>query len=109
MSELRSPVEEFLKHAVFHAERSRSGIGAAVTRSRFENGERIWDCIVTDGREWHYIRVLGDEVGPFPAVSSEDIEEAIDRFAVTLPAAYRLRHLLNANPLHLKRDGEVQD
>ena len=109
MDELRSPVEEFVEHARFHAARSRSGVGAAVTRSTFENGERIWDCIVTDGREWHYIRVLGDDVGPFPGVSSEDIEEAIDRFAETLPADYRLRHLLNANPLHLSRDGEVHD
>jgi hypothetical protein len=109
MNELRSPVEEFLNHAEFHAERSRSGIGAAVTRSTFENGERIWDCVVTDGREWHYIRVLGDEVGPFPDISSEDIEAAIDRFAARLPAPYRVRHLLNANPLHLNRDGEVHD
>ena len=109
MNQLRSPVGEFLKHAELHAERSRSGIGAAVTRSTFENGERIWDCVVTDGREWHYIRVLGDGVGPFPDVSSEDMEDAIDRFAATLPAGYRLRHLLNANPLHLERDGEVHD
>lgn len=109
MDELRSPVEEYLERATFHAQRSRSGIGATVTRSTFENGERIWDCVVTDGREWRYIRVLGDDVGPFPDISSEDIKEAIDRFADTLPADYRLRHLLSANPLHLSRDGEVHD
>lgn len=109
MGELRSPVVEFLEHAKFHAQRSRSGIGAAVTMSRLEHGTRIWDCVVTDGREWHYVRVVGDSVGPFPGVSSEDIEEAIDRFAATLPADHRLTHLLNANPLHLNRDGEVRD
>jgi hypothetical protein len=102
-------LEDYLVHAQFHARDSPSGIGAAVVRSTFEGGHRLWDCIVTDGGEWHYLRVLGDEVGPFPDFSVEDIELAIERFASTLPTPSRIRHLQSANPLHLRRDGEVRD
>jgi hypothetical protein len=35
------------------------------------------------------------------------VEQRIERFAATLPARDRLRHLLNANPLHIDRDGTV--
>lgn len=107
--ETLSPAEYYRAHAEFHARENRSGIGAAVTRSSFENGERIWDCIVNDGHEWHYVRVLSCDLGPFPNLASEDIEGAIERFARTLPASYRIRHLVNANPLHLRRDGNVRD
>jgi hypothetical protein len=69
----------------------------------------VWECIVTDGREWHYIRVLGSGVGPFPDISLEAIESGIERFAGTLPAQNRLYNLLNANPLHLNRDRGVSD
>jgi hypothetical protein len=106
---IRTPAKDLLAHAEFHAKENPSGIGAAVVRSVFEDGQRIWDCIVTDGREWHYIRVLGPELGPYPNLSSEDVEQAIDRFAATLPERYRIRHLLNANPLHIDRDGNVRD
>ena len=34
-------------------------IGAAVVRSTSNESEHVWEAIVTDGREWHYIRVLG--------------------------------------------------
>lgn len=67
-----------------------AGIGAAVVRSAFEHDEQIWDCI-------------------FPNICSEDVELAVERFAATLPAPNRIRHLLNANPLHLARDGRVRD
>jgi hypothetical protein len=106
---VRSPIEEYRAHAEFHARESPVGIGAAVTDSRFEDGQHIWDCIVTDGREWHYIRVRGVDLGPYPNLSSEDVEHGIERFAATLPAPDRIRHLLNANPLHIDRDGNVRD
>ncbi len=102
-------VEEYLAHARFHAGVSASGIGAAVVRSGIKDEVHFWDCVVTDGREWHYIRVLGPDRGPFPSMSNDDIEAAIDRFAATLPTEYRLRALLNANPLHLHRTGEITD
>ncbi len=65
--------------------------------------------MVSDGGEWRYIRVEGTELGPFPNISTEDIEEGIIRFAATLPTRDRIRHLLNANPLHVDPDGEVRD
>ncbi|MGZ6631296.1 MAG: hypothetical protein ACXVE6_17490 [Gaiellaceae bacterium] len=103
------PIDEYLAHAEFHARENQTGIGAAVVSSEYEDGKRIWDCVVTDGSEWHYIRVESTELGPFPNISSEDVEEGIIRFAATLPAPDRIRHLLNANPLHMDRDGAVSD
>jgi hypothetical protein len=103
------PIEEHIDHATFHARESAAGIGAAVVRSYFEDGEHVWDCIVTDGDEWHYIRVIGVDLGPFPTLPPENIEEGIARFAANLPADYRLRAVLNANPLHVNRQGEVTD
>jgi hypothetical protein len=104
-----TPIQEDLAHARFHARESATGIGAAVVSSEIEGRERSWECVVTDGREWHYVRVLGAGVGPFPNISAEDVEQGIERFAATLPAQDRLRHLLNANPLHIDRDGNVTD
>ena len=69
----------------------------------------MWTCIVTDGREWHYVRVIGVNLPPFPNISLEQVEKGIERFAAMLPAQDRLRHLLNANPLHIDRDGTVSD
>jgi hypothetical protein len=37
------------------------------------------------------------------------LAHAIQRFAATLPAQDRIRHLLNANPLHVDREGNVSD
>ncbi len=104
-----TPVAESLAHAEFHARVGVSGLGSTVVRSGYEAGGPFWDCVVTDGREWHYIRVLGPDLGPFPPLSTEDIESGIDRFAATLPSAVRLRALLNANPLHIDRNGEISD
>ncbi|MGZ4249120.1 MAG: hypothetical protein ACXVUE_12550 [Solirubrobacteraceae bacterium] len=103
-----NPVADFRAHAEFHARESPTGIGAAVVKSSVEAGERVWECIVTDGREWHYVRVVGVDLPPFPNISSEQVEEGIERFAATLPQD-RLRHLLNANPLHIDADGAVSD
>ena len=101
--------DEYPAPAGFHAGVSASGIGAAVVRSGIEDEVHFWDCVVTDGRKWHYIRVLGPDLGPFPSTPNDDIEGAIDRFAATLPTDYRLSALLNANPLHLHRSGEITD
>lgn len=103
------PAKDFRAHAEFHARESPSGIGAAVIHSTSENGEHVWECIVTDGHEWHYVRVVGIGLGPFPNLSAEDVEWGIERFAATLPARDRIRHLLNANPLHIRADGTVSD
>jgi hypothetical protein len=80
-----------------------------VVFSGFDDGDHVWECIVTDGREWHYIRVLGPELGPYPNLSPEDIEHGIEQFAARLPAQRRIDHLLNANPLHIDPDGTVRD
>jgi hypothetical protein len=103
------PNEQYIAHAEFHALENQIGIGAAAVRSTYEDGERIWYCIVSDGHEWHYIRVTGTDLGPFPNISTEDVEEGILGFAETLPASFRIRHLLNANPLHIDRNGNVGD
>jgi hypothetical protein len=81
-------------HAAFRARRGATGIGAAVVRSSSDEREHVWDCIVTDGREWHYIRVLGSGLGQSPDISVEDIEGGIERFAGTLPAQNRIYDLL---------------
>jgi len=103
-------VAVYRAHAEYRALESATGIGAAVARSELdENLERVWNCVVTDGREWHYIRVEGRGLGPFPAISPEDVEQGIARFAAGLPSSFRLRALINANPLHLEPDGVVRD
>jgi hypothetical protein len=106
---LPAPTKDRLRHAEFHARTGEAAIGASVAFSDFDDGSHIWDCVVTDGREWHYLRVIGSELGPYPQLSSEDVEQGIERFAVTLPRQDRLRHLLNANPLHIDPDGTVHD
>ena len=78
-------------------------------RTTWEHGQPVWDCVVSDDREWHYVRVIGTNLGPFPNLSSEDVEEGIMRFAEELPATYRIRHLLNRNPLHIDSTGTVTD
>ncbi|HWC86100.1 MAG TPA: hypothetical protein VG388_06155 [Solirubrobacteraceae bacterium] len=105
----RPPTEVFRAHAEFRARESPSGIGAAVTSSSFKEGGHRFDCIVTDGDVWHYIWVLAPELGPFPNIAPEDVETAVERFAVGLPAADRLGQLLDAAPLHLDRAGVVHD
>jgi hypothetical protein len=44
----------------------------------------VWDCIVSDGREWHYVRVLGPDLDPCPNLSAADDAAAVKRLAVTL-------------------------
>jgi hypothetical protein len=100
-------------HAEFHARESPAGIGAAIVRSGPWDGahvwEHFWDSVVTDGREWHYLRVLSTGTGPFPNISAEDVEQGIARFAAALPARDRMLQLLNANPLHIDRNRNVTD
>jgi hypothetical protein len=102
------PSEDDLRaHAAFEAGRSASGIGAAVARSGNSDGEHFWECIVTDGDESHFIRVLGVDLGPYPDLASADVERGIERFAAGLPESYRLSALVNASPLHVDRSGTV--
>jgi hypothetical protein len=105
----RPPTADALSHAGFHLREDGTGIGAAVVRSSFEHDERVWDVIVRDAEEWHYVRVLGFDLGPFSQISTENIEEGVERFAATLPAEQRLYQLVNASPLHIGRDGKVRD
>ncbi len=81
----------------------------AVAQSGYTNGEHFWECIVSNGAEWHFIRVLGVELGRAPALSPEDVEQGIQAFAGKLPESDRLYALLNANPLHVDRSGTVSD
>jgi hypothetical protein len=98
---------ELREHAAFAAQRSPGGIGAAVERSGYSDGEHFWECIISDGKQWHFIRVLGVDLPPAPGVGTEDIEHGIEAFAGTLPESNRVDALLNANPLHVDRSGTV--
>jgi hypothetical protein len=101
--------EEHLDHLAFRARFSDTGIGAAVVTAKYKAGHRSWDCIAGDRDEWHYLQVIGVDLGPFAGLPPEDIEDGIERFAATLPAEYRLRRLINFNPLHIDRHGTVGD
>jgi hypothetical protein len=101
--------DELRAHATFRAQRSASGVGAAVARSGFGDGAHFWDCLVTDGQDWQFIRVRGVDLSPTPDLGTEDVEQGIERFATTLPESDRLQALLNANPLHVDRSGTVSD
>jgi hypothetical protein len=113
MSEDRSPdhpsEEELRAQAAFAARQSPSGIGAAVTRSGYSEAGHFWECLVSDGDEWHFIEVIGVDLSPSPDLSTEDIQRGIERFAATLPESHRLHTLLGANPLHVDRSGTVRD
>jgi hypothetical protein len=104
-----SPIETFVATAESRARENPAGIGAAVVNSTFSGAARRWETIVSDGREWHYVTVLGPEVGAHPDISSQNVERGVERFAATLPADGRLRALLNANPLHIDGAGAVRD
>ena len=101
--------EDSLVHAGFRLRDDGVGVGVAVARAMLNHGERAWDCVVRDAREWHYIRVIGTDLGPFSSMPTEDIEQGIERFAATLRPENRLSSLVNANPLHIDRDGTVHD
>jgi len=101
--------EDLRAHAAFAAPRSAGGVGVAVARSGYSDGEHFWECIVSDGEQWHFIRVLGADLSPSPGLASEDVEQGVERFAATLPESDRLPALLNANPLHVDRSGTVSD
>jgi hypothetical protein len=111
MSEDRSPdhpsEDELREQAASAARESPSGIGAAVARSGYSQAGHVWECIVTDGAEWHFIEVIGVDLSPSPDLATTDIEQGIERFAATLPEPSRLHTLLGANPLHVDRSGTV--
>lgn len=106
---LTGPAEEHLDHLAFRARCSDTGIGSAVVTSRYEGGYRSWDCVAGDADVWHYVRVIGVDLGPFAGLPPEDLEDGIERFAATLPAEDRLHQLINFSPLHIDRHGTVGD
>jgi hypothetical protein len=103
------PEDELRARAEYNARQSASGIGAAVARFDRSDGGHSWECIVSDGDEWHFVRVLGVDLGSTPDLGSEDVERGIETYAATLPESHRLSALLNANPLHVARSGTVSD
>jgi hypothetical protein len=105
----RPRAADYLPHAEFRARERPSGIGCALLHSGFQDGRRVRECIVTDGDEWHYVTLLATGGVPYPNVSAEDVEQAVERFAASLPASFRIRHLINASPLHVDGDGHVFD
>jgi hypothetical protein len=105
----RDPVEYYVTEAKSRASRSASGIGAAVVSAEFDDRGHVRECIVTDGREWHYVEVIGTDASLSADVPPEAVEAAVERFAETLPEGYRLGGVVNANPLHLTGAGEVVD
>jgi hypothetical protein len=100
---------EHLDHLAFRARWSESGLGAAVVITNYEAGRRSWDCIAGDLDEWHYVLVIGLDLGPFVGLPPEDIEDGIEQFGATLPAGDRLHQLINFSPLHIDRHGTVGD
>jgi hypothetical protein len=106
---LTGSAAEHLDHLEFRAFCGDSGIGAAVVIARYEEGHRSWECIAGDPEEWHYLRVIGLDLGPFAGLPPEDIEDGIERFGATLPAGDRLHQLINFSPLHIDRHGTVGD
>jgi hypothetical protein len=106
---LTGPVSEHLDHLAFRARYSDAGIGAAVVTAKYEAGHRSWDCIAGDRDEWHYLQVIGLDLGPFAGLAPEDIEDGIERFAATLPTGDRLHQLINFSPLHIDRHRTVGD
>ena len=106
---LTGSAEEYLDHLAFRARCSDSGIGAVVVTAKYEAGHRSWDCIVGDPDEWHYLQVIGVDLGPFAGLPPEDIEDGIERFGARLPAKDRLHQLINFSPLHIDRHGTVGD
>lgn len=107
--EMSYRLADAVAHAEFRARTNYSGIGVSVTLASLVGDERAWSCVISDGHNWHYIRLIGDGVGRRPHLSPLDVEEGISRFAEGLPEAGRLRHLLNANPLRISRSGIVRD
>ena len=103
----RTSEDDLRAHAAFRARQSGCGIGAAVARSGQNDRGHFWECIVSNGNEWHFIEVLGADLGPFPGLPSEDVEQGIERFAATLPESDRLSEILNASPLHVARSGAI--
>ena len=100
---------EHLDHLAFRARRSDVGLGVSVVITKYEARHRSWECIAGDPDEWHYLRVIGVDLGPFAGLPPEDVEDGIERFGTTLPAADRLHQLINFSPLHIDRHGTVGD
>jgi hypothetical protein len=102
-------IDEYRQHAAFRAGHNPSGIGAAVVGAGFRAGNHVWECIISDGTEWHYVEVVGAGIGEFSELPEDEIEAGIERFAAGLAPEYRLRAVLNASPLRIDSRGHVGD
>lgn len=103
------PLSYYRERAAFRARQSPSGVGAAVVEFSADGGEHRWCCVVSDGSAYRYVHVCSNELGPWQRLPPTVVEDAIERFAATLPAPHRLYHLVNSNPIHLDRDGIARD
>lgn len=105
------PVSFYREQAAFRARHSASGIGAAVVEfsGDHDGGGPQWCCLVSDGKAYRYVYVCSNELGPWQRLPPSVVEDAIERFAATLPEPHRLYHLVNTNPIHLDRDGVAHD
>jgi hypothetical protein len=103
----RDPVEYYVESAKSRAAESGIGVGVAVVRSGYKDGHHLWECIVSDGNEWHYLDVVGEGLGQFEEFSPERIERGVEQFAAAEPAENRLQAVRNANPLHINEAAQV--
>ena len=60
----RPPTADFVSHAEFHVREDGTGVGAVVVGSSLEHGEQMWELVVREADECHYVRVLGSALAP---------------------------------------------
>jgi hypothetical protein len=108
---MEMPIGYYRQHAAVRAAASPSHVGAAVVEFALDRrtGDHRWSCVASDGPTFRDVEVRSGELGPWQRLPAPVVEEAVERFAGTLPRRHRLYHLVNANPIHLGRDGVARD
>jgi hypothetical protein len=105
----QEPVNYYVEAAKARASENGIGVGVAVVESEYKDGGRVWECVAADGNEWHYLQVIGTDLGSFEDLEPEVIERGVERLAAGEPEDYRLGAVLNASPLHINKQGVVTD